>query len=282
MPPGSTITYVVTATVSPTATGSVSNTASVAAAAGTTDTNTSNNSATDTDTIAAPQADLQVTMTDGQTTIVPGSVATYTIVLTNAGPSNATGIVIKDTLPAAFSNISFTATATGDASGFWASTTGNLNNTVNMPASSTITYILKGTLSATATGSVSNTASLTVPTGVTDPNTANNTATDINTVVAAVASTTPANGATGVSTTASINVIFAAAMNASTITTTTLELFDSQNHQITVTVTYNAATKTATIKPSAALSKNTTYTVRVVGGSFGREGFQRKHAARQL
>ena len=88
---------------------------------GTTDPNTTNNSATDTDTFAAPQADLQVTSPMARQPSCQAQVASYTIVLTNAGPSNATGVVIADTLPATFSNISFTATATGGASGFWAS-----------------------------------------------------------------------------------------------------------------------------------------------------------------
>jgi len=55
------------------------NTASAADPAGTTDPNGANNSATDTDT-AAPVADLSVTKTDGQTTAVPGTSDTYTIV----------------------------------------------------------------------------------------------------------------------------------------------------------------------------------------------------------
>ena len=72
MPTGSTITYIVSGTISPAATGTLANTASVAAPAGTTDPTTANNSATDSDTLA-PQADLQITNTDGQTTVTPGS-----------------------------------------------------------------------------------------------------------------------------------------------------------------------------------------------------------------
>ncbi|HZZ30144.1 MAG TPA: Calx-beta domain-containing protein [Pirellulales bacterium] len=185
MPPGSTITYLLTGTLSSTATGSVSNTATVTDPAGVTENNPANNTATDTDTVGGtPTADLQVTVTDGQTTLAPGSTVTYTIVVSNAGPSTVTGANIVDNLPATFSNISFTATATGDASGFWQSAFGNLNNTVTMPPGSTITYLLTGTLSPTAIGTIANTATITGSAGVTELNPANNTATDTDTVAA--------------------------------------------------------------------------------------------------
>jgi hypothetical protein len=51
-----------------------------------------------------------------------------------------------------------------------------------MPPASTITYKATGTISASATGSISDTATVTAPTGVLDPNTANNSATDTDTL----------------------------------------------------------------------------------------------------
>ena len=83
---GSNVTYLVTATIKSSATGSLSNTATVAAAAGVTDTNTANNSATDTDTLT-PKADLAITKADnvgGNSvgniigTAIPGTAITYT------------------------------------------------------------------------------------------------------------------------------------------------------------------------------------------------------------
>jgi hypothetical protein len=46
-----------------------------------------------------------------------------------------------------------------------------------MPAGSKITYKATGTISASASGSISNTATVITPSRLTDPNTANNTAT---------------------------------------------------------------------------------------------------------
>ena len=102
--------------------------------------------------------------------------------VTNAGPSKVTGAVVKDTFPSTFTGVTYTATQSGGASGFTASGSGNINNTVTMPPASTITYKATGTISASATGSISDTATVTAPSGVTDPNTANNSATDTDTL----------------------------------------------------------------------------------------------------
>jgi uncharacterized repeat protein (TIGR01451 family) len=49
----------------------------------------------------AQSADLAITKTDGVTTATPGGSLTYTITASNAGPSNAPGATVADTLPAA-------------------------------------------------------------------------------------------------------------------------------------------------------------------------------------
>ncbi|PYK69647.1 MAG: hypothetical protein DME44_13730 [Verrucomicrobia bacterium] len=102
--------------------------------------------------------------------------------MTNAGPSKVTGAVIHDTFPSIFTGVTYTATQSGGATGFTASGSGNINNTVTMPPASTITYKATGTISASATGSISDTATVTAPSGVTDPNTGNNSATDADTL----------------------------------------------------------------------------------------------------
>ena len=181
MPPGSSITYKATGKLSAAATGTVSDSASVTRPSGISDPNLANNSATDTDTITF-KADLKVTVSDGKTSAVAGTKNTYTIVATNAGPSKVTGAVIRDTFPSTFTGVTYTATQNGGASGFSASGSGNINNTVTMPPASTITYKATGTISASATGSISDTATVTAPAGVLDPNTANNSATDTDTL----------------------------------------------------------------------------------------------------
>ena len=78
--------------------------------------------------------------------------------------------------------VTYTATQTGGATGFTGSGSGNIHNTVAMPSGSKITYKATGTISASASGSISDTATVTVPSGVTDPNLGNNSATDTDTL----------------------------------------------------------------------------------------------------
>src|SRR5207248_377495 len=116
----------------------------------------------------SPSADLQVTVNDGKTAAVAGATNTYTIVLSNAGPSYVTGVVVKDTFPTTLTGITFTATQTGGATGFLLSGSGNINNTVTMPPGSSITYKASGKLSAAATGTLSDNANVTGTSGIAD------------------------------------------------------------------------------------------------------------------
>jgi uncharacterized repeat protein (TIGR01451 family) len=182
LPVGGTVTYTLTGTTSPSATGSLTNTATVTAPGGVTDPTPGNNSAADTDTLT-PQADLSITKTDGQATASSGSPITYTIVASNAGPSTATGATVADTVPAAITGATWTCLGAGGGT-CTASGSGNINDTVNLPVGGSVTYTLTGTVSPSAIGSLSNTATVTAPGGVSDPNPANNSATDTDTLVA--------------------------------------------------------------------------------------------------
>jgi uncharacterized repeat protein (TIGR01451 family) len=181
LPSGSSITSKATGTINPSASGSMSDTATVSVPAGVTDPNAANNTATDTDTLAA-QADLKVTITDGKGAATAGTKDTYTITVSNPGPSTATGAVVGDTFPSTFTAVTFTATQSGGASGFTTSGSGNISDTVTLPGASSITYKATGTISSSASGSISDTATVSVPAGFTDPNAANNTATDTDTL----------------------------------------------------------------------------------------------------
>ena len=178
VPSGGSVTYTAVCSISPGATGSLTNTATVSGGA-ITDSNNANNSATDTDGIGA-SADLAITKTDGVTTATAGGSVTYTITASNAGPSAATGATVADTFPAA---LTCTWTCVGAGGGTCtASGSGNINNTVNLPSGGSVTYTASCTISAAATGTLSNTATVTAPAGVTDPNPGNNSATDSDTL----------------------------------------------------------------------------------------------------
>lgn len=178
LPAGGSVTYTVSATIAPGATGSLSNTATVSSSV--TDSNPGNNSATDTDTLT-PQADLSITKTDGVTTAVPGGSVTYTITASNSGPSTATGATVADTLPASLTG-TWTASVAGGATAGTLSGSGNINQNVTLPPGGSVTYTVSATISAAATGTLSNTATVTAPGGTTDGNPGNNNATDTDTL----------------------------------------------------------------------------------------------------
>ena len=199
LPSGGSVTYTVTGTVLASVTGSLSNTATVAAGAGFTDQVLGNNSATDTDTLT-PQGDLSITKTDGIASLVPGMQDTYTIVVSNNGPSNVIGASVTDLFPAGFNNITYTANGTAGTV-FTANGSGNLADTVNIPAGGSITYTVHGTTASSLTGSFSNSATVTAPGGFTETNPGNNTAADTDTLTpqadVSILKTGPANAVAG-------------------------------------------------------------------------------------
>jgi len=179
LPAGGSVTYTAICNISPSATGSITNVATVTAPAGATDPNPANNSATDVDGLGAV-ADLTITKTDGVTSVNPGGSLTYTIVASNAGPSVATGATVADTFPA---SLTCSWTCVGAAGGTCtAAGVGNINDAVNLPVGGSVTYTASCTVSGAATGTIVNTATVTEPAGVTDPNPADNSATDTDTV----------------------------------------------------------------------------------------------------
>jgi uncharacterized repeat protein (TIGR01451 family) len=128
-----------------------------------------------------PQADLSVTKTDGASTAVPGQALTYTIVAGNAGPSPVTNATVADTPPAALTGVTWTCAASAGSS-CPASGTATIDASVSLLVGGTATFTLTGTIVPTATGTLANTAAITAPAGVTDPNAANDSATDTDTL----------------------------------------------------------------------------------------------------
>ncbi|MEI6240487.1 MAG: FG-GAP-like repeat-containing protein, partial [Planctomycetia bacterium] len=135
---------------------------------------------TDVDT-PAPRADLSITKNDSSPTYVPGGTTTYTVVVTNNGPSFVTGATVADTFSPLITGALWTAAFTGTGSGGAGSGSGSINQTINLAAGGTATYTIVATISPTAVTSLVNTATVAPPVGTLDPNLANNTATDTDT-----------------------------------------------------------------------------------------------------
>lgn len=126
-------------------------------------------------------ADLAITKTNGTSTVEPNGTTTYTIVASNSGPDGATGATVADTF-AAVLNCAWNCVGAGG--GTCAATgAGNINELVNLPAGGSTTFTAVCAISPAATGTLVNTATITVPAGTTDPNSMNNSATDTDTVL---------------------------------------------------------------------------------------------------
>jgi uncharacterized repeat protein (TIGR01451 family) len=128
----------------------------------------------DASAILSQSADLSVTKTASASSVDVGGQITYTIKVSNAGPSPATATTLTDALPSQVSFVSATGTA-GSCSG---SSTVTCNiGTLAAGASATVTIVVNATTAGTAT----NTAK--VSSALPDSNTANNTASVMTTIV---------------------------------------------------------------------------------------------------
>jgi uncharacterized repeat protein (TIGR01451 family) len=134
------------------------------------------NSGSDSDTLqAVVNLGLVKTATPGGS-YLPGGPLNYSLVLTNDGPSAATGISLSDTVPAAVVVSAWTCTAGGGsadcdmaAGGTGASGTGNAIalNAIALGAGESVTFAITGTTPISTTGNIVNTANASPPAGAT-------------------------------------------------------------------------------------------------------------------
>lgn len=183
LPSAGRATFTITAQATSTLRGTVANTATVTPTDADPDPNPSNNTSTSTGT-ATPVADLAIVKTDGSATYVPGQPVIYTITVSNNGPSFVSGATVSDVFPAAtVAAASWTAVFTGAGSTGTSSGNGSLNELIDLAAGGTAVYTVTCLTRPSATTSLVNTASVTVPSGTTDPTPGNNSSTDTNTVI---------------------------------------------------------------------------------------------------
>ncbi|MBK7319521.1 LamG-like jellyroll fold domain-containing protein [Candidatus Villigracilis affinis] len=128
-------------------------------------------------------ADLSITKTDTVTSVRPTDIVSYSIVVQNNGPQAVIGASVQDTLSSAFASAAWT--CTGASGGTCAAGgTGSINDLADLPVGASVTYTLNAQISNAASGSFTNTATVAVPSGMTDPLTVNNSASDTNSIIA--------------------------------------------------------------------------------------------------
>jgi uncharacterized repeat protein (TIGR01451 family) len=139
--------------------------------------NLTTNSATATVLVAnANSADMAIVKTAAPNPVSQGETVTYTLAVTNNGPASATTVTVADTLPTAVTYISLT-TTTGTCSEAGGTVTCLLGTMANAGTATITIAAIAGT-----PGIVSNTATVTAD--QTDPNTANNSSTQTETIAA--------------------------------------------------------------------------------------------------
>ncbi|UFH51951.1 beta strand repeat-containing protein [Spirosoma sp. KNUC1025] len=143
---------------------------------------------TSTATLAIPvkncTADLTITKT-GPSVVSSGGTVSYSLVVTNVGSTSADGATVKD---AAVTNLSVTAvTCAGTSGGAGCPTSPTVSalqaGTLaipTLPSGSSLTLVVTGT--ASASGTITNVASVSAPSGLTDSNPADNSSTAVTTI----------------------------------------------------------------------------------------------------
>lgn len=131
-----------------------------------------------------PTADLSLSKTDGASEKIAGEAVTYTIAIANSEPNAVVGATVTDILPPAITGATWRCAVSGGGS-CAASGTESINDSLTLLVGATATYTVTGAVDIRATGTLTNTASVAVPTGVTDLNPANNAATDADALVPA-------------------------------------------------------------------------------------------------
>jgi uncharacterized repeat protein (TIGR01451 family) len=185
LPSGGTATFVATGTIAASATGTLVNTVAVTPPAGASDPTSANS--TDVDTLV-PSADLGLTKT-GPANATPGTTVVYTLVVSNAGPSNAASVAVSDPTPA---GLTFVSTSGACVTAFPC----NLG-TLAPGATRTITATFAVPSTYTTPDPIVNSATVTSPSS--DPAGGNNTASTSATVAAtADLSITKTDGVTSV------------------------------------------------------------------------------------
>ncbi|WP_211231704.1 IPTL-CTERM sorting domain-containing protein [Ottowia thiooxydans] len=133
---------------------------------------------------ATGSGDLSVTKTNGVSQVTAGGTTVYTVVVRNAGPSSVAGAQFTDTPPAGMTFTSWTCVPSGGALCPAPSGSGPISGLVTLPASvGTVTFTVNAQIASSATGTITNTATVFPPSTVVDPNPANNTAPDTDTVI---------------------------------------------------------------------------------------------------
>ncbi|HJT96916.1 MAG TPA: cadherin-like domain-containing protein, partial [Rhodanobacteraceae bacterium] len=122
--------------------------------------------------------DLAVTIDDGVTFVGVGDTLDYVIVVSNNGPDHAAGARVKDLLPENLIDASWTCTA-GTGAACSPGGSGDIDETIDLAPGANVVFTLTATLAQSPEAPLENSVSVTAPSGMTDLNPLDDSATDI-------------------------------------------------------------------------------------------------------
>jgi uncharacterized repeat protein (TIGR01451 family) len=178
IPKTGSLSYEIRGTVKVDASGSMNPSATVTLPGGLIDDNLADNTRADTVATLIVAPDLKIEKDDGKTFIGPLEDTTYTIKASNTGAFRVEGVRITDTPPASLTNVTWTCVASPGNICPSATGSGAVDYTTNLAGGSNITFTMTGTVAASATGSVANSATITGPSGLVETDLTNNTDAD--------------------------------------------------------------------------------------------------------
>ncbi len=129
-----------------------------------------------------PAADLAATKDDGVTEVDPGGALTYTIEVVNLGPADAIGAGVTDDLPAGLT-CSWSCVGAGGGVCDPSPPAGDLDESVDLPVSATVTFTASCAVDPGAGGPLVNTAVAVAPGDTIDPVDANDAGSDTTVVL---------------------------------------------------------------------------------------------------
>lgn len=132
-------------------------------------------------TVTGGTADLSITKRNNRSLLPGGGDISWLVEIRNAGPSG-TAALVRDPVPTGLSNFRWTCAASSGSQCSSAIGSGPLLETVTLPAGGIVSYLLTATVQAAPERVVEQRASVEAPTGVADPNLANNEALDADSI----------------------------------------------------------------------------------------------------
>ncbi|MFM8635237.1 MAG: Ig-like domain-containing protein, partial [Planctomycetia bacterium] len=129
--------------------------------------------------------DLQIAVTNGQSSYIPGAPVTYTVTVTNAGPVAVSNARLVSVLPAAIrgADVTWTASYTGTGSTGAQNGSGSIDQLITLASGGTAVYLVTAAVSPTATSGLATLFTIATPGNTSDTNPANNAVVDADSLV---------------------------------------------------------------------------------------------------